>query len=99
LRPRYKAGKRPDHISTFVDTLARLIFSLCAGLALSVPTVIMALDAGKTTTLVTVCVSVLLFATTTSIAVKLANKDIFIATATYAAVLVVFLGITSEKSP
>jgi hypothetical protein len=82
-------------ISSFVDRLARIILASCAGLALIIPMLIMSIHPSNTKSIITICLSVLCFAIGSSIAIKLPNTEIFIATATYAAVLVVFLGVTS----
>jgi hypothetical protein len=91
----YEKGDILAEISPFVDRLARIIYASCAGLALITPMLIMAINTSKTKSIITASVSILLFAIGASLGVKLPNTEIFIATATYAAVLVVFLGVTS----
>ncbi|KAF7915044.1 uncharacterized protein EAE98_011367 [Botrytis deweyae] len=82
----------PETYSPFVDWLARFIIAVGGGAALIVPMLIMSIDAGKVKSLVTVSVAVILFALSVSLGFKIDNKDTLTATATYAAVLVVFVG-------
>jgi hypothetical protein len=88
----YGSGEAPETYSRFVDSVARFIIGTLGGCALIVPMVVMSLDPSLTKSLVVVSVSVVLFALAVSLVFKTDNKDTVMATATYAAVLVVFVG-------
>lgn len=89
----YLAGLPPETISPFVDKTTRFIIAFAGGAALVVPMLIMSLPfTYKTKSLVTVSVAVTLFAATMSVAIRASNADTLVATATYAAVLIVFVG-------
>ncbi|KAM7191225.1 hypothetical protein V8F20_009403 [Naviculisporaceae sp. PSN 640] len=88
----FAAGQPPGVYSKFLDSLARFIVGTAGGCALIVPMVIMALDPSLTKSLITVSAAVILFALVLSLVFETDNKDTITATATYAAVLVVFVG-------
>lgn len=89
-------GEPPVEVSPFVDKLARFIVAFIGGSSLVVPMLIMRLpNITPTKSLVTVSLSVLIFAVLLSIGLRASNTDTMVATATYAAVLVVFVGTTS----
>jgi VIT1/CCC1 family predicted Fe2+/Mn2+ transporter len=92
----YGEGKVPRGVSTPVDRLARFLVALTGGSFLIVPMVIMSLNASQVKSLVTVSLSVLLFTLVLSFVVRVSNVETLVATATYAAVLVVFVGTTSS---
>jgi hypothetical protein len=58
----------------------------------------MAFHSSLTKTMITVCTAVVLFALAVSLLFELDNKDTVTATATYAAVLVVFVGTSTSGS-
>lgn len=62
------------------------------GTFLVVPMLIMAIDPSQTKSLATASVSVIVFALILSFAIRLSNVETLVSTATYAAVLVVFVG-------
>jgi len=83
----------PETVSPFVDKLARFVIAFAGGAALVVPMLIMALPRmGKGKSLITVSVAVTLFAMMMSVGIRANNPETLVATATYAAVLVVFVG-------
>ncbi|KAK0260356.1 hypothetical protein LTR91_009420 [Friedmanniomyces endolithicus] len=89
----YLAKLPPETISPSVDRVTRFIIAFAGGAALVVPMLVMSLpSAHKTKSLITVSVAVTLFAATMSLAVRASNSETLVATATYAAVLVVFVG-------
>ena len=88
----YLDGKTPEEISPFVDTLARFIVAITGGLSLVVPMLVMRLGETLPKSLTTVSVAVLHFSTLTALMFKASNVETLAATATYAAVLVVFVG-------
>ncbi|KAK8045525.1 hypothetical protein PG993_005549 [Apiospora rasikravindrae] len=96
-RPEYLSGREPpEEVSSFVDKLARFIVAFVGGTALVVPMLIMRLpDVTLTKSLVTVSVAVLLFAAALSVGLRASNTETMVSTATYAAVLVVFVGTTT----
>lgn len=88
----------PKNVSPVVDSLARFIVAFAGGASLVVPMLIMSLPStNKTKSIVTVSVAVTLFAMTMSIGIRTSNADTLVATATYAAVLIVFVG-TSQSA-
>ncbi len=92
----YIAGKPPASVSPFIDKLARFIISFTGGASLVVPMLIMTLPNQHTTkSLVVTSVAVTLFAGVMSLILKASNAETLVATATYAAVLVVFVGTSS----
>lgn len=70
----------------------RLLFAIAGGLLLLVPTLIMANVPGKVASLVTTCVSMLIFVVLIAFLTKLSPNEVLATTAAYAAVLVVFVG-------
>ncbi|TFA99954.1 hypothetical protein CCMA1212_008235 [Trichoderma ghanense] len=92
----YLKGLPPTEVSPFVDRTARFIVAFIGGAALLVPMLIMRLPrVTLAKSLVTVSVAVLLFAAFLSVFMRAGNTETMISTATYAAVLVVFVGTTS----
>ncbi|KAK0741610.1 hypothetical protein B0T21DRAFT_359764 [Apiosordaria backusii] len=97
----YNDGKPPKDVSTPVDRLARLSVAITGGAFLIVPMLIMTLPLGSQSelrSLVTVTMAVLLFALCLGFVVKVSNVETLVATATYAAVLVVFVGTSQGGS-
>ena len=89
----YLHRRPPQTISPFVDKLTRFIIAFTGGAALVVPMLIMSLPSThRTKSLTTVSVAVTLFALLMSVGIRASNSETLIATATYAAVLVVFVG-------
>jgi len=92
----YLGGDPPEEVSTLIDRLARFIVAVIGGAALVVPMLIMRLPrVTLTKSLVTTSIAVVLFAAALSIGFRASNTDTLVATATYAAVLVVFVGTSS----
>ena len=92
----YLHGLPPQTVSPFVDKLTRFIIAFTGGAALVVPMLIMRLPStNQTKSLITVSVAVTLFASMMSMGIRASNSETLIATATYAAVLVVFVGTSS----
>ncbi|KAH0489338.1 hypothetical protein TgHK011_009771 [Trichoderma gracile] len=85
-------GKPPRSVSPFVDRLARFIISFIGPVFLVAPMIIMTLNPSQTKSLVTVSVAVIIFSLLLSFGVRVSNVDTLVSTATYAAVLVVFVG-------
>ncbi|KAI4664701.1 uncharacterized protein J4E79_002999 [Alternaria viburni] len=91
----YEDGKEPKDVSPFVDYLARFLIAITGGLFLIVPMLIMAIDTSQKKSLITVSLSVFWFALALSFGVRTSNVEALVSTATYAAVLVVFVGTSS----
>jgi hypothetical protein len=82
----------PRSISLPVRIIASTIVAVSGGALLVVPMVIMSFNTNRTKSLVTVSVSVLLFGFFLGAVMRSKSAQTFVATATYAAVLVVFVG-------
>ncbi|KAB5513208.1 hypothetical protein GE09DRAFT_637174 [Coniochaeta sp. 2T2.1] len=91
----YMDGKPPTRVSVFVDRLVRLIIALAGGLFLIVPVHIMSFSPSLIKSLITVSVSVAVFTLVVSFLVRVTNIETLVSSATYAAVLVVFVGTTA----
>ncbi|KAF4632824.1 hypothetical protein G7Y89_g5301 [Cudoniella acicularis] len=94
----FEEGEPPHEISAVVDRASRLIVALVGGAFLIVPMLIMAINPGQTKSLVTASVSTLFFSCAVSLGFNSSNNEALVSTATYAAVLVVFVGITTTNS-
>jgi hypothetical protein len=82
----------PRQISLPVRIVASFIVAISGGALLIVPMVIMSFHSNRTKSLVTVSCSVVLFGFFLGAVIRSKSAEIFVATATYAAVLVVFVG-------
>ena len=94
----YMQDEPPKHVSAAVDRLVRFAIAFSGGAFLVVPMIIMTLDQSQTKSLITVSISVLLFALILSLIVRVSNVETLVSTATYAAVLVVFVGTSTGSS-
>jgi len=81
-----------------VRIIASIIIAIFGGALLIVPMVIMSFDTNRTKSLVTVSCSVILFGFFLGAVIRSKSSEIFVATATYAAVLVVFVGTGGSAS-
>ncbi|KAK0640590.1 hypothetical protein B0T16DRAFT_438610 [Cercophora newfieldiana] len=88
----YTQGLPPQQVSIFVDRLVRFMTAITGGVFLVVPMVIMTIDQSQNKSLITVSLAVVTFALVLSLAIRVSNIETLVATATYAAVLVVFVG-------
>lgn len=95
----YEQGKPPIEISPFVDNAVRLFLASVAVLVLVAPMCIMSVQPSLTKNLITASVFMVLFACGMSFGVKGTNVETLVATATYSAVLVVFVGTNSSGPP
>lgn len=75
-----------------------MILSLCSGASIVVPMIIMTFDPSTRKSLIVVSVAVVLFGFVLGAVVKAKSENVFIATATYAAVLVVFVGVSGSNT-
>lgn len=92
----YLKGLPPETISPWIDKLTRFIIAFAGGASLVVPMLVMSLPSPhQAKSLITVSIAVLLFASMMSVVVRVSNAETLVATATYAAVLVVFVGTSS----
>lgn len=89
-----KKGYKPRHLSLGVRIIASTLVALAAGAWIIVPMVLMSLagDQSKGFQIIATSAAVVLFGFASAAAVQMSSKEIFLATATYAAVLVVFVG-------
>ncbi|RSL98384.1 hypothetical protein CEP52_010379 [Fusarium oligoseptatum] len=94
----YHDGKLPKEVSQLVDRSVRFAVAVTGGLFLVVPMIIMTLRPSDVKSLITVSAFVLLFALCLSFIVKVSNIETLVSTATYAAVLVVFVGTSTGNS-
>lgn len=94
----YFAGLPPEEVSPFVDKLARFIVAILGGTALVVPMLVMRLpEITLVKSLITVSVAVTIFSAALSVGLRATNTETLVSTATYAAVLVVFVGTTASN--
>jgi hypothetical protein len=91
----FEARAAPKDLSPNVDRLARFIVAMVGALFILVPMYIMALHQNRTKNLITTTVAVVLFALLCSLTLRTSNDQTLGATAGYAAVLTVFVGLTS----
>ena len=94
----YLDGLAPRKLSVGAERLARFLVAMVGALFLLVPMYIMSIHQSLTKNLLTTTAAVLLFATTCSITLRTSNDQTLGATGGYAAVLVVFVGLTLDKS-
>ena len=86
----------PETVSPFVDELARFVIAFTGGVTVVVPMLIIALPrSSEGKSLITVSVAVTLFAAMMSVGVRANNPETLVATATYAAVLVMSVGVSN----
>ncbi|KJX99934.1 hypothetical protein TI39_contig347g00016 [Zymoseptoria brevis] len=95
---RYKKREIPRTLSEAGEKIARFIIASVGALFILIPMYIMALHTSRTVNLVTTTIAVVLFAIMCSITLRTTNDQTLSATAGYAAVLFVFVGLTSSKS-
>jgi hypothetical protein len=95
-RSAYTDRYSPAAISPFVDRAARFIIAIAAGASLVVPMLIMLYNPSRTKSVVTVSISVILFSAVISLVMKATDTETVGATAAYAAVLVVFVGLNEQ---
>lgn len=93
----YSEGKPPWQVSRFVDRLARFIVALTGGTFLVIPMILMTLNPSETKSLITVSVAVVIFSLILSFGIRVSNVETLVSTATYAAVLVVFVGTSTAN--
>jgi hypothetical protein len=74
------------------DNINRFFVALFGGLAVVVPILVVSFNASQTKSLVTVSVSVVLVSLLIALFSKASYQEMIMATAAYAAVLVVFVG-------
>ncbi|RSL52514.1 hypothetical protein CEP54_010854 [Fusarium duplospermum] len=94
----YREGKMPKEVSKLVDRSVRFIIAVTSGLFLVAPMIIMTLQPSNVKSLITVSCAVFLFALCLSFIVGVSNIETLVSTATYAAVLVVFVGTSTGNS-
>ncbi|KAK3375844.1 hypothetical protein B0T24DRAFT_523613, partial [Lasiosphaeria ovina] len=88
----YMEGQKPKEVSGAVDRVVRLIIALIGGTFLVAPMLVMSIKPSQNKNLMKVSSAVLIFAFAVSLVVRVSNIETLVSTATYAAVLVVFVG-------
>ena len=83
-------------ISSSMDQLARILFGLAAGIFLLAPMFALSYIRNKEYCLIVTCLFVVVFVLVVSCATTATNQELMTVTAAYAAVLVVFVGQSSE---
>lgn len=92
-----KRGFRPRQASLSVQIISSTVVALFSGACIIAPIVFMSIRPDHSKNLITVSVSVILFGFFLAAVIHMRSKEIFITTATYAAVLVVFVGASSSS--
>jgi hypothetical protein len=83
----------PEEVSPIVDGIARLVISVVAGAALITPVIVKEVgERSVRKNLITMSVAIGVFAIALAFGRKTSNTETLIATATYAAVVAVFVG-------
>lgn len=85
-------GQLPKQDSATVRVISSFMLSLCSGSTVIVPMIIMSFTPSQTKSLIVTSVAVLLFGFVLAAVMRIKSAGVFIATVTYAAVLVVFIG-------
>ena len=88
----YGSRTPPHQPSLFVELVANSIIALSSAAIIILPIVIMAFNPSRTKSLITLSASVILFGMLLTGIFRAKNTEVFAAVATYAAVLVVFVG-------
>jgi hypothetical protein len=91
-RDKFEAGYPPKEVSVSIDRLCRFIIAAIGGLFLVGPMLIMAIRPSTAKSLITVSASVFLFAVVLTFGIRVTYLEGLVSTATYAAVLVGFVG-------
>lgn len=94
----YEEGHPARDLSLLIDGLARFIIAIAGGVFLVVPMIIMTVGPSENKSLVTVSVAIVIFAFVLAFGIKVTNVETLVSTASYAAVLVVFVGTSSGSS-
>jgi VIT1/CCC1 family predicted Fe2+/Mn2+ transporter len=89
---------QPDSVSTWIRGITSTILAISGGALIIVPIIIMSFDTSRTKSLITISIAVLFFAFVLGAITRSKGSEIFIATATYAAVLVVFVGTSTNST-
>jgi Family of unknown function (DUF6594) len=91
-------GLKERHPSMVAIILAGILVSFTSSIWILVPTIFMSFEGGRTRGLVTVAVVVTLFGFFFVVGVRTKSSETFLATATYAAVLIIFVSSCSSIS-
>lgn len=92
------SGLGPRNPSLTATILSGIILSLATSTLILVPMIIMSFQVGRTKSLVTVAVAVTLFGFVLVVGVRTRSSETFLATATYAAILVVFVSTSNSTT-
>jgi ABC-type polysaccharide/polyol phosphate export permease len=91
----YREGKPPQKLAPWVDHLLRFTISFVGGAFVVIPMLIMSFNQSQTKSLIVISSAVVIFGLVVSLGIRVSSIETLVATATYAAVLVVFLGSTT----
>jgi hypothetical protein len=93
--------RRPEKLklTPIVTRFAIFTISLMGGVSLIVPMVVLIYTRSMSIKIVALSISVLAFAAMLAVFTRAKNQELLVATAAYAAVLVVFLGSSSSPQP
>lgn len=94
----FKHPYKPKTLSPTVDRLARFTIAMAGALFILVPMYVMAIGRSRNKNLITTTVAVVLFALLCSVTLRTSNDQTLAATAGYAAVLMVFVGLASAPN-
>ena len=93
----YRKKFQPKTPSSLVERLAKFLVAMLGALFILVPMYVMALQESQTKNLITTTVAVVFFAIVCSLALRTTNDQTLAATTGYAAVLMVFVGLTTQR--
>lgn len=91
----YNKGEPPLKLSTLLDSFLRFAVSFLGGAFVVIPMLIMSFDGSEAKSLIVVSSAVTIFGLVVSLGIRVSSIETLVATATYAAVLVVFVGSTT----
>jgi hypothetical protein len=95
LPSNFKSNYIPRDVSPAMEKLARFIIAMFGAVSILVPMIIMSFHRSRGKALITTSVAVVLFACCCSLTLRTANDQTLAATAGYATVLMVFVGLTT----
>lgn len=91
----YMEGRPPRKLAPWLDHFLRSTISLVGGVFVVAPMLIMSFSPSQTKSLVVISSAVAIFGLVVSLGIRVSSIETLVATATYAAVLVVFVGSTT----
>jgi hypothetical protein len=95
FRSNFDSNYFPRDISPTMERLTRYIIAMFSAVSIQVPIIIMSFHKSRAKSLVTTSIALVLFACCCSLTLRTANDQTLVVTAGYAAVLMVFVGLTT----